>query len=160
MYLLQLQSWSRIGATWWSRLRGRKSWILDLWQHLSNTDDCLEDKREDYRNYSVLYVVYDIDSCAQCDAHTYEQTNRSLDWVLSHWAHFTVLRFSFVYVCKCMYFLYDCIFYECVVIVTWWGGPGGIEARSLGAPFPSMLCHCWLGHLTRKNCARYDLWCV
>jgi len=24
--------------------------------------------------------------------------------------------------------MYDCILYECVVIVTWWGGPGGIEA--------------------------------
>jgi len=23
-------------------------------------------------------------------------TNRSLDWVLSHWAHFTVIRFIFV----------------------------------------------------------------
>ena len=32
----------------------------------------------------------------QCDAHTYEQTNSSLDWVLSHWAHFTVLD-SFLY---------------------------------------------------------------
>jgi len=48
-------------------------------------------------------------NCAQCNAHTYEQTNRSLDWVLSHWAHFTVLRFIFVYVCKCIYFLYDYI---------------------------------------------------
>ena len=27
-----------------------------------------------------------------------------------------------------MYFLYDCILHECVVIVTWFGGPGGIEA--------------------------------
>ena len=35
-------------------------------------------------------------NCAQCIAHTYEQTNSSLDWVLSHWAHFTVLRFIFV----------------------------------------------------------------
>ena len=35
-------------------------------------------------------------NCAQCDAHTYEQTNSSLDWVLSHWAHITVLRFIFV----------------------------------------------------------------
>ena len=25
------------------------------------------------------------------------RTNSSLDWVLSHWAHFTVLRFIFVY---------------------------------------------------------------
>ena len=35
-------------------------------------------------------------NCAQCDAHTYKQTNSSLDWVLSHWAHFTVLD-SFLY---------------------------------------------------------------
>ena len=27
-----------------------------------------------------------------------EKFNRSLDWVLSHWAHFTVCRFIFVYV--------------------------------------------------------------
>ena len=35
-------------------------------------------------------------NCAQCDAHTYQQTNSSVDWVLSHWAHFTVLD-SFLY---------------------------------------------------------------
>jgi len=35
-------------------------------------------------------------NCAQCNAHTYEQNYSSLDWVLSHWAHFTVLRFMFV----------------------------------------------------------------
>ena len=44
---------------------------------------------------SVLcYIV--CNNCAQCDAHTCEQTNSSLDWVLSHWAHFTVLD-SFLY---------------------------------------------------------------
>ena len=37
-------------------------------------------------------------NCAQWTAHTYEQTNSSLDWVLSHSAHFTLLRFIFVYV--------------------------------------------------------------
>jgi len=36
-------------------------------------------------------------NCAQCDAHTYEQTNSSVDWVLCHWAYFTVLRFIFVF---------------------------------------------------------------
>jgi len=31
--------------------------------------------------------------------HTHmNRPNSSLDWVLSHWAHFTVLRFIFVYV--------------------------------------------------------------
>jgi len=44
---------------------------------------------------SVLCSIV-CNNCAQCDAHTYEQTNSSLDWVLSHWTHFTVLRFIFV----------------------------------------------------------------
>jgi len=47
-------------------------------------------------------------NCTQCNAHTHmNRTNSSLDWVLSHWAHFTVLRFIlcvyyFVYIaCMC-----------------------------------------------------------
>jgi len=43
------------------------------------------------------------------------RTNSSLDWVLSHWAHFTVLRFTFVYV---YYSVSDCIACMCS-IVTW-----------------------------------------
>ena len=52
------------------------------------------------RGKTIRAVLCNIvcNNCAQCDAHTYEQTNSSLDWVLSHWAHFTVLRFIFVYV--------------------------------------------------------------
>jgi len=34
-------------------------------------------------NRSVLCNIV-CNNCAQCDAHTYEQTNSSLDWVLSH----------------------------------------------------------------------------
>jgi len=53
-------------------------------------------------------------NCAQCNAHTYEQTNSSLEWVLSHWAHFTVLRFVFVNVlCVSLYIACMCR------IVTW-----------------------------------------
>jgi len=38
--------------------------------------------------------------------------NSSLDWVLSHWAHFTVLRFFL-----CMYyFVYHCVLHACVVL--------------------------------------------
>jgi len=44
-----------------------------------------------------------------------------------------------------------------IIIVTWWGGPGGIEAWSLGLLLPSVLWHCRLGHLTSKTCPRYDL---
>jgi len=35
-------------------------------------------------------------NCAQCNAHTMNRPNSSLDWVLSHWAHYTVLRFIFL----------------------------------------------------------------
>jgi len=48
--------------------------------------DCLEGKRENYQVCSAQY-------CAQCTHMTIR--NSSLDWVLSHWAHFTVLRFIF-----------------------------------------------------------------
>ena len=54
-----------------------------------------------------------------------EQFNMSLDWVLSHWAHFTVLRFIFVY----LYFVYAyfVLIIRCI-IVTWRDGPEVIEA--------------------------------
>ena len=48
-------------------------------------------------------------------------SDTSLDWVLSHWAHFTVPRFFCVYVC----FLSSCrtayVLYYCNTVVwTWW----------------------------------------
>ena len=50
------------------------------------------------RGKTIRSVLCNIvcNNCAQCDAHIYEQTNSSLDWVLSHCAHFTVLD-SFLY---------------------------------------------------------------
>ena len=46
------------------------------------------------------------------------------DLSLSHWVHFTVLR------CICV-FVFSCIsLHACCIIVTRWGGPGGIEAWS------------------------------
>jgi len=39
----------------------------------------------------------------------------------------------------------------CCVVVTWWGGPGGIEAWFFGPLLPSVLWHYWLGRLTHKN---------
>ena len=54
---------------------------------------------------SVLCSIV-CNNCTQWTAHTYEQTNSSLDWVLSHWAHFTVLRFIFVYVYYFVSWLY------------------------------------------------------
>ena len=49
-----------------------------------------------------------------------------LDWVLSHWADFTVRRFICVYLCVFCVFVPYCI----VVVSLWahWGGSDGIEA--------------------------------
>jgi len=52
----------------------------------------------------------------------------SMDWVLSHWAHFTVHRFICVYICVfCVFLIYT---YCIAVVLLWtrWGGPDGIEA--------------------------------
>ena len=124
-------------------------------RHHRSNGDCLEGKRENYQVCSVQYCVQQLYS----ELHTHilwtelYRTNSSLDWVLSHLAHFTVLRFSFVYVLFCVWMYIACM----CSIVTWWGGPGGIEYWSLGPLLPSVLWHCWLGHLARKTRPRYDL---
>jgi len=54
---------------------------------------------------SVLRSTVCNNCTVNCTHIYYEQnyrTNSSLDWVLSHWAHFTVLRFIFVYVLFCV----------------------------------------------------------
>ena len=51
----------------------------------------------------------------------------SLDWVLSHWAHFTVGRSIYLCLSLCIF----CVFVSyCIVVVLWvqWDGPDGIEA--------------------------------
>ena len=52
-----------------------------------------------------------------------------LDWVLGDWAHCTVPvcldSFVFMFVFLCVYLV---ILHMCCIIVTRWGGPGGIEA--------------------------------
>jgi len=49
-------------------------------------------------------------------------------------------------------FLYVLLYISCMCrFVTWWGRPGGIETWFLGLLLPSVLRHCRLGHLTRKN---------
>ena len=47
------------------------------------------------------------------------------------------------------------------IIVKWRNGSGGIQAWSLTTNwFPSLLWHCWFGHLACKNRPRNDLLCV
>ena len=56
----------------------------------------------------------------------------SLDWVLSHWVHFTVHSLDLV-VFICVYFVF--FSYWHVLLCAQWGGPNGIEAWSLGLLF-------------------------
>ena len=74
--------------------------LLPSNRHHRSNGDCLEGKRENYQVCSVQYCVQQL-CTVQC-THM-NGPNSSLNWVLSHWAHFTVLRFIFVYV------LYACV---------------------------------------------------
>jgi len=61
--------------------------------------------------YAVCTIMHN--DCAQCNAHTHmNRPNSSLDWVWSHWAHFTVRRFIFVCVLLCVH----CLHVYCVVL--------------------------------------------
>ena len=63
-------------------------------RHHRNNDDCLEGKREIIGCVLCSIVC---NNYAECDAHTHtNKPNSSLDWVLYHWAHSTVLRFIFI----------------------------------------------------------------
>jgi len=112
----------------------------------------LERKRENYQVCSVQYCVQQL--------YTVNCTHM--------WTELTVLWIGFcltgpISLCLdsllCMYyFMSDCIYIACMCsMLTWWGGPGGIEAWSLGPPLSSVLWHCWLGHLTRKTRPLYDI---
>ena len=74
----------------------------------------------------------------------------SLDWVLSHWAHFAVCRFICVYVC--VFCVFSCfILHSCCIIVStvewiWWAW-----SLILRSYLHSVLWYSWLGHLTCKN---------
>ena len=59
----------------------------------------------------------------------------SLDWVSSHWDHFTVHRL--IYLCLSVCILCVFVSYCIVVVLLWarWGGPDRIQAWSLGLIF-------------------------
>ena len=141
---------------WTVPLRRRCGLMWNYFDYLFMIKVC-GGKRE---NYPVCSVQYCVQQCAQCNAHTYQSINHLLnrpnsflDWVLSHLAHFTVLKFIFVYVLFCVSLCIACM----CRLVTQWGGPCRIEAWSLGLLLPSVLWHCWLGHSIHKTCPRYDL---
>jgi len=109
--------------------------------HRSNCD-CLEGKRENYQVCSVQYCVQQL-----C---TVQWTDLTVLWIGFCLTGPISLCLNSFFVC--MYVFSVCLYIVCMCsIVTWWSGPGGIEAWSLGLLVPSMLWHCWSGHLTRKN---------
>jgi len=61
----------------------------------------------------------------------------SLDWVLSHWVHFTVHSLDLVvFICVYFVFFFHTAYLLYVVLLSaQWGGPNGIEAWSLGLLF-------------------------
>ena len=79
--------------------------------------------RGDYRTARAVLEAIIAFSAMHTYAHTAAPRGQT-DLPLSHWVHFTVLR------CICV-FVFSCIsLHACCIIVTRWGGPGGIEAWS------------------------------
>jgi len=116
-------------------------------RHHRSNGDCLQCKRENYQVCSVQYCVQQL--------YTVNCTHI--------WTELTVLWIEFCltgpislcldsFLCRSMYYFFVWLYIACMCsTVTWWGGPDGIEAWSLGPLLPSVLWHCWLGHLTHKN---------
>ena len=104
----------------WRQIRQSLRPLTSNRHHLSY-DDCLENKGR-LQDCSCSIGSY---HCIQCYAHIlWAAPTGQTDLSLSHWVHFTVLK------CICV-FVFSCIsLHACCIIVTRWGGPGGIEAWS------------------------------
>ena len=90
-------------------------------RHHLSYDDCLENKGR-LQDCSCSIGSY---HCIHCYAHIlWAAPTGQTDLPLSHWVHFTVLRCICVFVSSCI------LLHACCIIVTRWGGPGGIEAWS------------------------------
>ena len=86
------------------------------------------------------------------------------------WAVLTVLWIGFChtgpillcidsYVFICVYFACFCfILHSCCIIVSMVGWTWWVWSLILRTYLPSVLWHCWLGHMTCKNHPRYDLY--
>ena len=100
-------------------------------------DDCLEVKREYYQNCSVLDCVT---QCSQSTAHLCEQ-------------FLQVQQIGFVTLGPlCSYAVHrgGCLeLYDCNMVEWFWWDSSLISTTNW---FPSVLWHCWFGHLACKNC--------
>ena len=72
----------------------------------------------------------------------------SLEWILSHWTHSTMRSFICVYVCflcSSCHTAMHVLYYRNMVGWAWWDWSLILEH------LPSVLWHCWFGHLICKN---------
>ena len=104
--------------------------------------DCLEVKREYYQNCSVLGCVT---RCSQSAAHLYEQ-------------FLQVQQIGFVTLGPLRLHRGGCLeLYYCNMVEwCWWD----LSLVCKTNWFPSVIWHCWFGHMTCKNRPRYDLYNV
>jgi len=122
-------------------------------RHLWSNGNCLEDKRENYEVCRMYYCVQQL-CTLQC---THIWTDTTFLWIafcLTGPISLCLDSFLCMYVCILCYYH---ILYVLVIVTWWWGGSGGIEAWSLGPLLPSVLWHCWLGHLIHKTRPWYGL---
>jgi len=100
--------------------------------------DCLEGKRENYQVCSVQYCAPQL-CTVQC---THIWTDLAVLWIgFCLTGPISLHSDSFLYMYYCMH-----VWYCNTVRWTWWDW-----SLSLGLLLHSVLWHCWLGHLTRKN---------
>jgi len=78
-----------------------KGYPLPSNRHHRSNGDGLEGKRENYQVCSLQYCVQQL-CTVQCTHTPMNRPNSSLDWVLSHWVHFTVFRFFCIF-CVSLY---------------------------------------------------------
>jgi len=103
-------------------------------------------QREDYQNCSVLYCVLKL--------YTVISTVR---WAVLtvHWIGFCctrpILLYVDLFVFICVYFVCFCFILHSFIIVSTVGSTWWEWSVILRTYLPSVLWHCWLGHLTCKN---------
>jgi len=113
-------------------------------RHHRSNGDCLEGKRE---NYQVCFVQHCVQQLCTVRC-THIWTDLKVLWIgFCFTGRISLCLDSFLYVhvlCVLLYIACMCRF------VTWSGGPGD-WSLSLGLLLLSVLWHCRLGRLTRKN---------
>jgi len=117
--------------------------LLPSSRHHRSNGDCLEGKRENYQVCSVQYCVQQL--CTVRCTHIWKWTDLTVLWIeFCLTGPISLCLDSFVY-CVSLYIV--CMHTFCnMVRWIWWD-----RSLSLGLLLPSVLWHCWLGHLTRKN---------